>query len=145
MQRSKWHELFIFILQGTIWPPAGVRKKCSWPEEKCHIIHFNCCRMHTFSSLSPSRCGMFLMKHQPVFVQQFFSITLLPFLPPTSCVNVSFLRYFSSSWPALFLTPFANELDLFLGLGAFRSHVCPFTPLGVLATHTLLLFLLPGH
>lgn len=67
-------------------------------------------------------------------------------LPSTTCcLSVSFLYHFSSSFPALFLTPFPNELCVHLGLGALSSDGCPFTPLCVLTTHTLLLFLLPSH
>lgn len=97
MQRSKWQELFIFIVQGTIWSSAGVRKKFFWLDKKCYIIHSNWCLMQTFSPLfRPSRCGLLLMMLHPVFLQQFFSVTLLSLPLATSCLSISFLRYFSS-------------------------------------------------
>ena len=126
MQRSKWQELFIFMVQGTIWSPAGVRKKFFWLDKKCYIIHSNWCLMQTFSPLfRPSRCGLLLMMLHPVFLQQFFSVTLLSLPLATSCLSISFLRYFSSysfSPPPLLMNCIADRL------GALRRCVCPFIP-----------------
>lgn len=53
--------------------------------------------MQTFSPLfRPCRCGLLLMMLHPVFLQQFFSVTLLSLPLATSCLSISFLRYFSS-------------------------------------------------
>ena len=70
--------------------------------------------MQTFSLLfRPSRCGLLLMMLHPVFLQQFFSVTLLSLPLATSCLSISFLHFFSSYSfppPPLLMNCIANRL-----------------------------------
>lgn len=105
------------------------------PREMCPIIHSNWCLMQTPSSLTPSRCELLFMMHHPIFLQPSFLITYCPFLYllPAS-VSLSCIAFLLRILLPFFLSLFASELYMHLGLGAIRSCICPFTPLGVLAT-----------
>lgn len=136
MRRSKWQKLFILLLQDTIWSPAGVRKKFFCPEK---------CTLHANSFFSQTQQVWASWCISQFSYSLLFSLHIAPsftyFLPQCLFFCTTFLLHI--------LPHFSPSLQWVVHVSGFRSfenRICPFTPLGVLATYTLLSsFLLPSH